>query len=183
MVLEVPRNASAMLAGAGTGARETDSLLTNNHLTSRNESSSLQIRTGTRFTWPWQHVIILAMVAGVISCMGEDLMAAPKIRLLESSLCSRYYSRHNPSISRHGEVSEHMCKIDSVQDELAAILGGQFFFDSLPAILFPIPYGLAADRYGRKWIMVTSLIGFTFSYAWICVSVSCVPFRSLLRKH
>lgn len=34
-------------------------------------------------------------------------------------------------------------------------------------VLLAIPYGVLADRYGRKNILVLTLVGLTLSFAWI----------------
>jgi MFS family permease len=117
-------------------------------------------------SWPWTHVVVLCMALAIISDIGEDLFAAPKVRLFESVVCTHYYSDKNPSyLSPDGTVQEKLCKIDPVQDEVAFILGWQLFFDSIPAILLPIPYGYIADKHGRKWILCLALAGYTLSWA------------------
>ncbi|KAF9771958.1 hypothetical protein IL306_010370 [Fusarium sp. DS 682] len=120
----------------------------------------------TRCSWPWIYVVLLCIVLAVISDVGESLYAAPRVRLFESVACTRYYLRHDPSlVDRHGSVPERFCKIDSVQDKVASVVGWQYFFDAIPAILLPIPYGYVADLRGRKWILVLALVGYTLSWA------------------
>jgi hypothetical protein len=120
----------------------------------------------TRCSWPWIYVVLVCIGVAVVSDVGESLYAAPKVRLFESVACTRYYLRHDPSlVDRKGSVPEHFCKIDSVQSKVASVLGWQLFFDSIPAILLPIPYGYLADSRGRKWILVLALAGYTTSWA------------------
>lgn len=120
----------------------------------------------TRCSWPWIYVVLLCIVLAVISDVGESLYAAPRVRLFESVACTRYYLRHDPSlVDRAGSVPERLCKIDPVQDKVASVVGWQYFFDAIPAILLPIPYGYVADLRGRKWILVLALVGYTFSWA------------------
>ena len=109
----------------------------------------------------------------VVSDIGECLFVAPRIRLFESVICTSFYRDTDPSVlGPGGEVPEKLCKIDPVQDQVASLLGWQYFFDSLPAILLPLPYGYLADKNGRKWLITLSLLGVTLSYAWTLVSVS-----------
>jgi hypothetical protein len=120
----------------------------------------------TRCSWPWIYVVLLCIVLAVVSDVGESLYAAPRVRLFESVACTRYYLRHDPSlVDRDGSVPERLCKIDSVQDKVASVVGWQYFFDAIPAILLPIPYGYVADLHGRKWILVLALVGYTLSWA------------------
>ncbi|SPJ87783.1 uncharacterized protein FTOL_12252 [Fusarium torulosum] len=120
----------------------------------------------SRCSWPWIYVVLLCIVLAVVSDVGDSLYAAPRVRLFESVACTRYYLRHDPSlVDPHGSVPEHLCKIDSVQDKVASVVGWQYFFDAIPAILLPIPYGYVADLRGRKWILVLALVGYTLSWA------------------
>ncbi|KAI0124981.1 major facilitator superfamily domain-containing protein [Xylariales sp. AK1849] len=119
----------------------------------------------TRCSWPWVHVVALCIVIAVVSDIGEYLYSAPRLRLFESIICTRHYLQEDPSlVDRDGAVPEHLCKVNPVQDRVASILGWQAFFDSLPAILLPIPYGYLADKYGRKWILTLAMTGYTLSY-------------------
>ncbi|KAK6072651.1 short-chain dehydrogenase reductase sdr [Seiridium cupressi] len=119
----------------------------------------------TRCTWPWVYVVIGCILLAVVNDVGEYLYTAPRIRLFESVACARYYLQYDPSVvDPDGSVPERLCKINPVQDETASILGWQSFFDSIPAILLPLPYGYLADKYGRKWILVLALLGFTLTW-------------------
>lgn len=119
----------------------------------------------TRCSWPWIYVVLVCIGLAVVSDVGESLYAAPRVRLFESVACTRYYLQYDPSlVDRNGSVPERFCKIDPVQSKVASVLGWQLFFDSIPAILLPIPYGYIADSRGRKWILVLALSGYTLSW-------------------
>ncbi|KAJ9498436.1 hypothetical protein H2202_006123 [Exophiala xenobiotica] len=131
-------------------------------------ASSKSVHHFTRCPWPWMHVVALVIIIAVVSDIGESLYAAPRVRLFESVVCTRYYVYEDPSlVHRHGHhVPEHLCKVNPVQDELASVLGWQLFFDSIPAILLPVPYGYLADTRGRKRILIMAMVGYTLSYVW-----------------
>ncbi|KAK5305742.1 hypothetical protein LTR99_003286 [Exophiala xenobiotica] len=131
-------------------------------------ASSKSVHHLTRCPWPWMHVVALVIIIAVVSDIGESLYAAPRVRLFESIVCNRYYMHEDPSlVRRHGHhVPEHLCKVNPVQDELASVLGWQLFFDSIPAILLPVPYGYLADTRGRKRILIMAMVGYTLSYVW-----------------
>ncbi len=127
------------------------------------------------------HVVALVIVIAVVSDIGESLYAAPRVRLFESSVCTRYYMQEDPSlVHRPGDVPEHLCKVNPVQDELASVLGWQLFFDSIPAILLPVPYGYLADTRGRKQIVILAMLGYTLSYIWTLFAASLKRPYSLL---
>jgi hypothetical protein len=120
----------------------------------------------TRCLWPWIYVVLVCIGLAVVSDIGESLYVAPRVRLFESVACTRYYLQNDPSlVDRDGSVPERFCKIDPVQSKVASVLGWQLFFESIPAILLPIPYGYIADSHGRKWILVLALTGYTMSWA------------------
>ncbi|KAM3463786.1 hypothetical protein NHJ6243_002973 [Beauveria neobassiana] len=147
---------------------------------STNEHPALPHRSRRRRAWPWIHVVAVLVCLAFIADMGETLFTAPRVRFLESVACSRYYARHDPSrLDRGGSVPEHLCKIDAVQTEVASVMGWQLFFDSIPAILLPIPYGYLADTRGRKWILIMGLTGYTLSLASIpyLIGVLDLPLR------
>ncbi|PIB02974.1 hypothetical protein CB0940_11993 [Cercospora beticola] len=60
-----------------------------------------------------------------------------------------------------------MCKLDPIQDSLAELLGMQLFFEGIPAILLPVPFGYLADQLGRRWVLASALTGSALSYLWI----------------
>jgi MFS family permease len=120
----------------------------------------------TRCSRLWVYVVAHCIAIAVTADIGEYLFLAPKVRLFESIICTDYYLREDPSLVKgDGSVPERFCKVDPVQDQVAMILGWQLFFDSIPAILLPIPYGYLADTYGRKWITVLSMLGYALSWA------------------
>ena len=68
---------------------------------------------------PWTCIVI-----SLLNNLGLRLIQVPLLRILELGLCRRYYSIHDPSvIDSNGNVDEHLCKIDSVQEGVAYIIG------------------------------------------------------------
>ncbi|GLI80602.1 hypothetical protein PoHVEF18_008957 [Penicillium ochrochloron] len=91
-------------------------------------------------------LLVLVCISIVAADFGNSLTLAPQISIFESLICRR--------LGAGGD-----CKSPDVQAELALLIGWKETIDQLPGIIFALPYGLAADRIGRKPILVLCLIG------------------------
>jgi hypothetical protein len=117
---------------------------------------------------PWVLLVCLVFAFVTIVDVGAFLAEPPKTRVFEANICLRYYQEHDPSqIGADGSVPEALCKIDEVQQKLAMIFGWQDTFDAIPGLLLAIPFGALADKWGRKWIFVASLVGLQLNAAWV----------------
>lgn len=77
--------------------------------------------------------IFLCALAVVFIDMGCFLTSAPQLRLFESIVCRDYYKgRGSGPVDPHGDIPEHLCKINAVQDEVAFLDGYQMLFDNIP---------------------------------------------------
>ncbi|KAF2439771.1 hypothetical protein P171DRAFT_476218 [Karstenula rhodostoma CBS 690.94] len=136
--------------------------------TSREPSPAPLAVPGTEKKKPWVWLVFLAFVFVTIVDVGAFLAEPPKTRVFEANLCLRYYKDNDPSkIGDDGYVPEALCKIDEVQQKLAMIFGWQDTFDAIPGLLLAIPFGALADKWGRKWIFVASLVGVQLNSAWV----------------
>lgn len=157
----------------------------------RNTSSCKQSRLHPRYggtetdpllpksvSLPWIYSVALCVVVVITADMANYLVQAPRTRLYESIVCTRYYAATEPSlVGKDGSVPEGLCKLNLIQDEIAMVLGWQTMFENLPGILLAIPYGSLAGMYGRKWVLVLALAGNALSLGWILMSV-----RSFLNR-
>ena len=132
-----------------------------------------------------QLMIILFLVILSIE-LGAGMLSGPLTRILESIACRQYYVEVDASkLGEDGQVAESLCKTKEVQMELAAVRGYMEFFDgvlSMPSFLsflssasrmqwlnnligaaLAIPYGLLADRYGRRPTIFLSIPGFAIN--------------------
>ncbi|KAL4942933.1 hypothetical protein BDV06DRAFT_211436 [Aspergillus oleicola] len=96
---------------------------------------------------PAQRRLILLVCFSIVAAdFGNALALAPQISIYESLIC-RWFSDGVD------------CKSPGVQGELALVTGWKETVDQLPGIILALPYGLAADRIGRKPILVLALSG------------------------
>ncbi|KAH7115880.1 MFS transporter-like protein, partial [Dendryphion nanum] len=108
---------------------------------------------------PWVLLIVLAFFLITIIDIGAFLAEAPKTRVYEANLCVRYYQERDPSkIQPDGTVKEELCKEDAIQSKMAMIFGWQDMFDAIPGLILAVPFGILADKWGRKWIFAGTLI-------------------------
>ncbi|PYH35598.1 MFS general substrate transporter [Aspergillus neoniger CBS 115656] len=98
---------------------------------------------------------------------ASSLRIAPTNQLLEQSVCRSYYRFVGPSnISTENSVLEGRCKIREIQSEIAVLRGWLGLAEALPGLLLAIPYGLLAQRYGRKLVVILGLGGEILSNIW-----------------
>ena len=114
--------------------------------------------------------ILLFLVMGI----GSFISAAPQLRLFESIICQQYY-RDLDALPDGSGIPEQMCKAGPVQAALAELVGWQSFFDNIPGLLLALPYGILADRYGRRLVMTMSFVGQLGGFAWILMVCECCP--------
>lgn len=119
-------------------------------------------------TKPWVMMVVLAFFLVAIIDMGAFLAEAPRTRVYEANICLGYYRKSDSSvISPDGTIPEKLCKVDAVQQDMAMIFGWQEMFDAIPSIFLAIPFGVLADKVGRKWIFTASLMGLQLNSAWV----------------
>jgi len=63
-----------------------------------------------------------------------------------------------------------------VQSKLASVMGWSDLFEAMPGIFLAVPYGILADRFGRKWLFVLSLVGVILDSTWVLII--CMGFFS-----
>ncbi|KAK0327886.1 hypothetical protein LTR91_001493 [Friedmanniomyces endolithicus] len=119
-------------------------------------------------------VLILVVI---LASAGDQLQESPQTRIFESIICYRYYEVADPGkllLDRGsvgpgaiGGVAEIHCKVNAVQEQLAMLRGYQQLLDGIPALMLALPFGWAADRFGRKPLLSMGLLSAVFRFAWI----------------
>ncbi|KAJ1716094.1 hypothetical protein G4B11_010593 [Aspergillus flavus] len=109
-------------------------------------------------------LIIKLFVIYLAIGMGGPMIQSPLTRIVESIACRNYWNAHDPSqLPGPEQISEGMCKIPEVQREVTTIIGYREFFNAFLTSTFALPYGLLADRYGRKLAIRLASVGFVFN--------------------
>ncbi|KAL8820713.1 MAG: hypothetical protein Q9191_007459 [Dirinaria sp. TL-2023a] len=115
---------------------------------------------------------VLGLVLGTVflTDLANSVSKAPLMRVFESIICQNHYAGPNAGfIGRAGNVDEQHCKISPVQQELALLRAWLDFFDYLPGLFLAIPFGMLADKYGRKWLNVLNTASLWLRLGWICL--------------
>ncbi|KAI1425755.1 major facilitator superfamily domain-containing protein [Xylaria sp. FL1777] len=98
--------------------------------------------------------IILYFTTFIVSYSG-GFIALPLTRLIEDIICHKYYDVETST----EPIDENLCKEDAIQKELAYLLAIQSTLYSIVAFVAAFPWGLAADKIGRKPIVAVAMTG------------------------
>ncbi|KAF5664246.1 major facilitator superfamily transporter transporter [Fusarium heterosporum] len=104
---------------------------------------------------PWrQHLNLLALgyISFIFLKLSPGMFNTVLSQILEGILCRQYHDTTDPTV-------DPRCKDESVQGELSILLSMKATFELLPTVIFSIPYGLAADVYGRKPVLIVATTG------------------------
>ncbi len=99
--------------------------------------------------------------------LGDVVLGPATARIYESVYCHEWYRNHDPSLIGPGGVEESNCKIPNVQRDVSSLVGFKELFDAMPGLLLAIPFGILADKYGRKWLFVLNLFCMLCRYLWV----------------
>ncbi|KAK4120683.1 general substrate transporter [Parathielavia appendiculata] len=105
-------------------------------------------------------IALLTLLMFTLSTSGM-LILIPIFRLMEDAVCHIHYEK-----SRAEPIDERLCKVDSVQKELAYLGGISAMLNSIVGLIATLPYGVLADRIGRKPSFILAYIGTFLVFSW-----------------
>ncbi|KAK7746086.1 hypothetical protein SLS62_009546 [Diatrype stigma] len=95
----------------------------------------------------------------LVSTSAGGFIDTPMVRLLEDTFCRDYYYA-DPAFPRPGgPIDEKLCKVDSIQTQVQDVLSIMVMLMSIVGLFSALPWGLAADRFGRRPIVFIDLVG------------------------
>ncbi|KAJ8124177.1 hypothetical protein ONZ43_g31 [Nemania bipapillata] len=97
---------------------------------------------------------ILYFITFIASYAG-GFFELPLTRLIEDLLCHDYYDVESST----QPIDESLCKEDAIQKQLAYLLAVQSTLYSIVAFVAAFPWGIAADKVGRKPIVAVAMAG------------------------
>jgi MFS family permease len=113
-------------------------------------------------------VVFIVLASLFFISIGDYMNRAPWMRIQEDIVCRAYY-RHTFPHEFEGPfdpIPEDRCKVPDVQSKLAMLRGWDQTLSCIPSIFTAVPYGVIADKYGRKLVLVLSLVGIILSVSW-----------------
>ena len=143
---------------------------------SDNTPKPADAQVSSRPTRPYKRVLILLCIVLVLTQCGDELSQSPNTRIAEAIICYRHYEASDPSKLLTGRetigpgaiggVAEISCKVGAVQSQLSSLRGYQGFLDGMPSLLLALPFGWAADKYGRKPFLFLGVLSFVLRAMW-----------------
>ncbi|KAI0096801.1 MFS general substrate transporter [Nemania sp. FL0031] len=107
--------------------------------------------------------------------LGDNLQPAALIQVFEAVICDEHYKAHpvpvtaisNTTFPLSDALPPNRCEAQPIQKELALLRGFQQFVPVFAALLCTIPYGLLAERIGRRRVLILSGAGIFASFSWV----------------
>lgn len=86
----------------------------------QDESSNVKDK---KASLPWPTVAAIVVIVAC-QCTAARIVDLPLTRLIESRYCKRYYEKQDPHVILPDDtIPEELCKVDSVQQQLAWLFG------------------------------------------------------------
>ncbi|KAI1638985.1 major facilitator superfamily domain-containing protein [Biscogniauxia mediterranea] len=118
----------------------------------------------------------------LVATSATGFIAIPFTRLAEDVLCRRYYGVEQQQQQWGGggpgadaassPIDEGLCKENSIQGRLAFIMAINSALEAVASLLAAFPWGLAADRIGRRPVSAIALGSMVVALLWAMVVVS-----------
>ncbi|KAJ5629585.1 hypothetical protein N7528_003242 [Penicillium herquei] len=120
-----------------------------------------------QWTWIQWRVMLLAAFLMFSVNFGHFMGTAPQLAIFEDIIWLGREASHMII-----EFDNNICKSEPVQSELAFISGWKNTLDVLPALILALPYGVLADKVGRRPFVILSTVATAISECWprvICI--------------
>ncbi|KAI1258694.1 major facilitator superfamily domain-containing protein [Xylariaceae sp. FL1019] len=111
-------------------------------------------------------IVAVLCVSIFIGSASGGFLTIPMTRVFEDILCRQYYDQPH----RHeGPIDEEMCKVDTIQSRLAYLFAIMAALNAGLSCSVALPWGIAADRIGRRAVFALGIIGMSMAALWIMV--------------
>ncbi|KAI1103600.1 MFS general substrate transporter [Jackrogersella minutella] len=110
----------------------------------------------------WTVVNLLCVIAFIASS-ATGFCDIPVMRIVEDVICRHYFGLKE---SADAPIDEQNCKVDAIQEKVAFIMALSSSLDAVVGFIAAFPWGLAADRIGRRPVFAISLSGMLINVLW-----------------
>ncbi|KAF4455609.1 hypothetical protein F53441_2133 [Fusarium austroafricanum] len=131
-----------------------ESPLLSNNVPSENGPSKALVR----------RALAMGMLALLMVEVSQFIMNPPTKMITEDIICRQHYPDHTLGVY---EKEDHRCKEAAVQKTLAMVQGWSQAFELGVPIITQFPYGIVADKYGRRLVLFLAMLGCCLSTAWL----------------
>ncbi|PHH73090.1 hypothetical protein CDD80_4039 [Ophiocordyceps camponoti-rufipedis] len=135
-----------------TPIQEETPLLTTNNQTIPPKDASLQRR-----------VIASCVLFLFIVEVSSFVMEPATQEIVEDIICRGHFPDHKLRMP----VLDGRCKDPAVQKTLAMIRSWSMSADMLIPLVVQVPYGILADRYGRRTVLILAFVGCVLQTSWV----------------
>ncbi|WDK21780.1 major facilitator superfamily transporter [Colletotrichum graminicola] len=118
-----------------------------------------------------------------IGSSASGLWVVPSTRLVEDVVCREYYGLlGSGDASAGGPIDERQCKEDVIQSKVAMIFAVYATLQAVVGALATFPWGIIADRFGRKKVFSLAVLGMILDQLWfllLCAFPKTFPMKAL----
>lgn len=105
--------------------------------------------------------IVAILLAQIVALELSNSFIEPSLgQLEEAAICRDYFGNDDV----RDPATDPRCKSEPVQSELSMLQGVELTIALLPGLLTSVPYGIAAERYGRRVILIVCTFGLMLMY-------------------
>jgi len=127
-------------------------------------------------------VVVMALVCIFLAELAINVAVPAMNAVIESIICDQLHPGFAAGIGVEAPP-DSVCKSEDVQSYLVMVRGWMQTFESVPTIVCSIPYGIMADRWGRRLVLLLSALGLNlylvFTYG-VFLASNIVPIWTIL---
>ncbi|GAB0133073.1 hypothetical protein EsDP_00001489 [Epichloe bromicola] len=118
--------------------------------------------------------VVAIVLAQIVALELSNSFIEPSLgELEEAAICRDYFA----NVDVPDPATDPRCKSEPVQSELSMLQGVEMTIALLPGLLTSVPYGIAAERYGRRIILMVCTFGLMLMYPLDLVVVRYLPVK------
>lgn len=118
--------------------------------------------------------VVAIVLAQIVALELSNSFIEPSLgELEEAAICRDYFANDDVP----DPATDPRCKSEPVQSELSMLQGVEMTIALLPGLLTSVPYGIAAERYGRRIILIVCTFGLMLMYPLDLVVVRYLPVK------